>query len=540
MASLRNTVLALAVAVAQAAKAGDSQKPIIQKHGSSGNPLNEDMAKFVQEALDLWHVPGMAVGVIDGDNIYTEGYGYATLPDVRATADTLWYGASTTKAQVAALLSHLIHSGNHSKLDNGWATPLSSIIRDDFVLQDEWATAHVTLDDAVSHRSGLGRHDLAMHRVRDGRPVSPGDSVRNLRNLAMTAEPRVRWSYCNFMYITLGHVLQTVTGVWLGEALQIHLWEPLGMTSTFFDTDDALNAPNHFAGGYAWNDKAGNYTTVPYMVVADASAAGAVISNVKDYAKWVKCLLDKSAPFSKETHADIRKPRMLISSDTDENRMDVMTYGLGWMRNNIHGQTVFQHSGGMHAYGAEVFWLPEINYGIVAFGNTASSSNSAELDVVYRLIEDKLNIPAKQRIDIRAKSMKVRDGLLTQETATKELFPDRPAKPLPGSFSIGQLAGHYKDEGWGDVTFTEAEDPEDATKTVLVGPRDDAAFRHTFTLRHITGDYWLVEAAMLGNSPYTTVYYKATFVPGVDGGPAAMELDTGKEGDGIIVFTKFG
>ncbi|KAJ3493321.1 hypothetical protein NLG97_g4810 [Lecanicillium saksenae] len=276
------------------------------------------------------------------------------------------------------------------------------------------------------------------------------------------------------------------------------------------------------------------------MAVADASAAGAVISNVKDYAKWVKCLLDKSAPFSSETHADIRKPRMLMSSDTDKNIMDVMTYGLGWMRNNIHGKTVFQHSGGMHAYGAEVFWLPEINYGIVAFGNTASSSNSAELDVVYRLIEDKLNIPAKDRIDIRAKSIKVRDGLPTQESATKDLFRDRPEEPLPGSFNTSQLVGRYKNEGWGDVKFTEEEDPKDASKTALIGPRDEASFRHTFILRHVTGDYWLVEAAMIGNSTYMKSYYRAQFVAGVDGEPAAMELDTAGEGDGIIVFTKFG
>lgn len=72
MASLRNTVLALAVAAAHAAKGSDSQKPIVQKHGSSGNPLNGDIAKFIQESLDVWHVPGMAVGVIDGDHIYTE------------------------------------------------------------------------------------------------------------------------------------------------------------------------------------------------------------------------------------------------------------------------------------------------------------------------------------------------------------------------------------------------------------------------------------------------------------------------------------
>ncbi len=322
---------------------------------------------------------------------------------MRATADTLWYGASTSKAHAAALLSHLIHSGNYSdKFPAGWETPIASIVRDDFVLQDEWATAHVTLNDAVSHRTGMGRHDLAMHRVRDGRPVAPRDVARSLRHLAMTAEPRVRYSYCNLMYATLGHVLETVTGVWLGEALRTHLWQPLGMASTYFDTGDALHAPAHFAGGYAWDETAGNFTTVDYMSVTDASAAGAVISNVEDYAKWVRCLLHESAPFSAETHADIKTPRMFVSAATDGS-LDVSTYGLGWSRNAIHGQTVFQHSGGMHAYGAEVFWLPAIKFGIVAFGNTAVSSNFAELEVVYRLIEDKLNIPAKQRIDIRAK-----------------------------------------------------------------------------------------------------------------------------------------
>lgn len=322
---------------------------------------------------------------------------------MRATADTLWYGASTSKAQAAALLSQLIHSHNHSEFALGWETPLSSIIRDDFVLQDEWATAHVTLNDAASHRTGLGRHDLGAQAVRGGRQLTPRDVARDMRHLAMTAEPRVQWSYCNFMYTTLGYIVETVTGQWLGDALREHLWGPLGMGSTFFDTEEALGAEEHFASGYAWSEEAGNYTLVDHMVVTDAGAAGAVISNVKDYAKWVRCLLQQSAPLSEETHRDIRKPRMLISADEEDAQdgMAVTVYGLGWMRTTIHGKTVLHHSGGMHAYGAEVFWLPEVNFGVVTFGNTAASSNWAQLDVVYRLIEDRLDIPAKQRINIR-------------------------------------------------------------------------------------------------------------------------------------------
>lgn len=73
MASFRTAISALAVFAAQIAQANsDSQKPITGSHSGSRNPLNEEISKFVQESLDVWHVPGMSVGVIDGDEIYTE------------------------------------------------------------------------------------------------------------------------------------------------------------------------------------------------------------------------------------------------------------------------------------------------------------------------------------------------------------------------------------------------------------------------------------------------------------------------------------
>ncbi len=31
------------------------------------NPLTKDFEKLVHETLELWHVPGVAIGVVDGD-----------------------------------------------------------------------------------------------------------------------------------------------------------------------------------------------------------------------------------------------------------------------------------------------------------------------------------------------------------------------------------------------------------------------------------------------------------------------------------------
>jgi CubicO group peptidase (beta-lactamase class C family) len=202
------------------------------------------------------------------------------LPDKPATPETLWYAASTTKAQTAATLAHLIDSGKYPALANGWSTTISSIIHDDFVLQDSWATEHITLDGAISHRTGMAAHDKAYAGVVEGKEAKPKDIVRNLRNLPLTTEPRVKYSYTNAMYTTVSHVIETVTGKWLGDVMKELIWAPLGMNSTFFDLQDAIHAPNQLASGYYWDKKEGSYREVPFMNVTQLSGSGAVFSNV--------------------------------------------------------------------------------------------------------------------------------------------------------------------------------------------------------------------------------------------------------------------
>ena len=316
-----------------------------------------------------------------------------------ATPETLWYGASTSKAQVAAALSKLIHSKDHPELAKGWSTPISSIIHDDFVLEDDWATNHITLDDAAAHRTGLSSHDMSLVREVNGTYTTPRDVVRNMRHLHMFAEPRLKYVYCNLMYVVFGHVLEVITGKWIGNVLKDLIWKPLGMSSTYIDLQEALDASEHMASGYFWDEEAEKYNEVPYMSVTEVAGAGGVISNVNDYLKWARALLTKNEVFSPEVHKDIRTPRIIAGGSPEG---DYLLYGLGWGRSIVHNHVVYKHAGGMHAYGCEVFWMPEINYAVVAFANTAISSNALELDIVYRLIEDRLQIPAKDRIDSRS------------------------------------------------------------------------------------------------------------------------------------------
>ena len=296
-------------------------------------------------------------------------------------------------------MAQFIDSKHHPELSHGWSTKVASLLRNEFVLQDDWATQHVTLNDAVSHSTGMAGHDASSHSIWDGNAVYPLDVVRGLRHLPMRSEPRTTYEYCNAMYVTLGCILEKMSGKWLGAVLRDVIWKPLGMTSTFFDLDDALDSSHHFADGYLWNRDTQEYETIPRMNVTSEGGAGAVLSNVVDYAKWVQCLLGKTAPLSASVHEDIRTPRFLKSGRA-AGGFDATSYGLGWERSTIYGHEVCKHSGGMHAYGAYVYWLPELNYGFVSFANTAVSSNAVEMILFARLIADKLRIPTHERFDI--------------------------------------------------------------------------------------------------------------------------------------------
>lgn len=76
------------------------------------------------------------------------------MPEEKVEPETLFHCASMTKAFTAAAVSLLVDD-NEQYPSIQWTTPVSEIIRDDFVLSDPTYTENVTIEDILSHRSGL-------------------------------------------------------------------------------------------------------------------------------------------------------------------------------------------------------------------------------------------------------------------------------------------------------------------------------------------------------------------------------------------------
>ncbi|KAK8920294.1 hypothetical protein H634G_02535 [Metarhizium anisopliae BRIP 53293] len=517
-------------------------------HTSGQNLLTSEVADFVKEHMDFWKIPGMAIAVVDKDDIFTQGYGFSELPDKKVTPDTLFYGGSTTKAQTAACLSVLIKNGSYDALANGWATNISSILKDDFVLENKWATEHITLDDAVSHRSGLPRHDRALMREKNGVPLSTADLVRNLRNLPYIHEPRVASYYNNHMYVVLSHVIETVTKKGLKQVMRELLWNPLGMNSTYLGLADAQKAHKDLAKGYLWinqtdqingtrqANQTGQFKPVTYMPMTDLSGSAAVISNVRDYAQWIRGLVNHTHIFSDDVHDDIRTARFIFSP-APQFGYDIDLYSLGWFRNVLKGHLFYRHDGVMLGFRSMVYWFPEEKFGFVIFANSDTAATANNI-IARKLVAMKLNIPEKEVFNVTAS----REGITTPEqdfeVAVKKYYPNHTISDP--SFSFKDMEGTYVNAGYGTMTLRSAPGPKN--ETVLIAERPDMSWDYTYTFRHIFGDKWISGLSWREERFNTGSFGPAEFIKGTDGKPAALKMTSmqGTTSEGDITYNKTG
>ncbi|EJP64502.1 Protein flp [Beauveria bassiana] len=509
----------------------------------STSPFTLETDDFVASLLAKFQVPGCSVAVINGEETFTKGYGFATLPDVKATPETLWFGASTTKAFVGATLAHFVQNKTYPDvLTDGWYTPISSIIPDDFKLSDEWATKHINLDDAISHRTGLPRHDYTwQYTTPNGTRTSARDIVRNLRNLAFTAEPRIAYQYSNLIYMTLSHVIETLAKKPLKTTFKELIWGPLNMTSTFLDLAEAKASPNQLATGYYWDNATQKHSAITRDYLQEAGAAG-IITSVVDHAKWVRSLLYSTGPLSENAHTDIKRPRVIAEYDPAAN-MTYGLYGLGWETTTFHNETLIRHIGESLSFGSLVWWMPDRKFGVVVMSNVYKQGNFLNDVLARHLVEDALSIPKAKRFDMA----KVRRNALDEldrapASAVDKAFPNKPDRSIPPSASINDLVGEYHNEGYGSLVFkptniTITPPPTNGTSSglALLAERPEMVYQYNVHLEHVSGDDWLaIYKSALGSrlplEPFPSKFR-------LNGTAPELDILMGYKGNGVKQYT---
>ena len=400
---------------------------------------------------------------------------------------------------------------------------MSSLIRDDFVLPDDYSTNHVTLEDALSHRTGMPRHDKSY----GGLNFTVRDMVRSLRYLPMTAELRTRWQYCNMMFVTVSHAIETLTGMWLGDFLRIRIWEPLMMSSTFFSLDDAQIAERDgkavLARGYYWDNK--KYIPEQWDDALSNSGAGSVISNVLDYSKWLRAMIHRSLPFSQEGHSAFRTSRSFSDPTSLAPFTGPSSYTLGWVRETYRGEEMFWHDGAMTAFGALMLYIPARRWGTTLLGNTGGTSNWAQQTIAFTLIDDLLDTPEDEQFDwMGMYNEQVRKGEEDLRNARKRLYPLSPKSPISLTLPLNAYTGLYSHGAYQNLTLRLTMPSEklplaDPSSRILHADALDRTWPSLLDFEHVSGEFFLMYSSSLKMDGSTSVasVVKAEFQLSVDG-----------------------
>jgi len=321
-----------------------------------------DLDRLVDEAMKYWGVPGLAVGVVHGDDvILLKGYGTRELgANAPVTCDTQFMICSLTKSITAAGLAILV---DEQRL--GWETKVRDILPE-FQLRDANATEDITVSDLLTHRSGLPAHDRIWSPP--GRR-SRQQMVDALRYLEPSRPLRESFQYSNLSYVVAGMLTERLSGQTWEQYTTQRLLLPLGFTSFGFSKADLESAADR-AFPHQW-ERGGVYQAKLWPM--QATPAGGINASAADMARWVRFLLSRGRVDGRQLISQAGIDAMMTphvnAGDSEFAEIGKIRYGYGLTCEHYRGDVTVSHTGSQPGWGALMTMMPAHRIGVVVMTN---------------------------------------------------------------------------------------------------------------------------------------------------------------------------
>ena len=210
-------------------------------------------------------------------------------------------------------------------------------------------------------------------------PYTPTLFLEFFSKLDLLFEPGTKFSYSNSGYFLLGTILEKVTGQSYEKLLREHIFAPLGMNDSGYDSTQPLLSNR--AAGY---DKRfdGSYVNTTYIDMTQPYAAGSLYSTVDDLYRWDQALLTEKVLGAKS------KERMFTPGLSD--------YGYGWGITKNDGVTTIGHGGGINGFNPLITRNPDSKRLIVLLNNTGGTSLDQMADSIRTILDGKEPAMPKQ------------------------------------------------------------------------------------------------------------------------------------------------
>jgi D-alanyl-D-alanine carboxypeptidase len=299
--------------------------------------------KYVSGYVERRQFVGAVLVARNGKVLFEKGYGMADVTwDVPVTPQTKFNIGSLTKQFTGLAILQLAQAGKLS-LDD----PISRYYKD---APPAWEK--ITIYHLLSHTSGLPEvKNLSEFTKGIAQPYTPLELIATFRDKPLDRPPGTKRVYNNRGYYLLGYVIEQVSGVNYADYIEQHIFTPLGMKDSGYDSNVVVI--KHRANGYGVEGK--ELHPADYVDWSIPYAAGGLYSTVDDLLRWDQALYTE----------ELLNRKWLDRLFTP----DPSGYNYGWFIDNKSGRTRTYHEGSNPGFAACLVRYPADKTFVVVLSN---------------------------------------------------------------------------------------------------------------------------------------------------------------------------
>ncbi|MFZ1028465.1 MAG: serine hydrolase domain-containing protein [Limnoraphis robusta] len=324
----------------------------VVNRSSFTNTVSDDLA----EELDLIFaettddIPGAFMAIISPRGTWLGTSGFSQLEtQTPLTVEDRFEIGSITKIFVATTVLQLVEEGMLTLEDtlDEWLPSQ--------VLENVPNAEQITIRQLLNHTSGIVDYTLPLFFQAQRNPGiflqewQPEELLTFISNQEPYFSPGESWEYSNTNVILLGLIVETATQSNIAAEIRSLVLEPLALNNTFFAEEEDI--PGGVVDAYWDFDQDGTFNNISQANLSWAWAAGAMVSNPTDMARFIAGLLtgDLLEPESLAEMLTVVKP-------IDSNNYDAYGLGIGVLESPI--RQWYGHRGLTLAHRSNLFYSP--------------------------------------------------------------------------------------------------------------------------------------------------------------------------------------
>lgn len=324
-------------------------------------PALDEIRGIVEEEQGRHPVPGVAIGILAGDEEVTGAFGVTSVDHpLPVTPDTLFQVGSITKTFLGTLVMRLVEE-RLVDLD----TPIRTYLPE-LRLRDADAAARVTLRHCLTHTAGwfgdhfedYGSSDDALAKY-----------VAAMSEIEQQVPVGTTWAYNNAAFCLAARVVEVVVGQPVETVFRERLFGPLRLERTFFFASEVITY--RVAAGHNVFDGQPRVAR-PWAIPRAQNAVGAIISTVGDLLQWSRFHIGDGTALggyrylSAESVEHMRSP--LVDAALGQFR------GIAWQVEDVDGVRIIGHGGATIGQQALLWIAPQKRFALAMLTNSSQAT----------------------------------------------------------------------------------------------------------------------------------------------------------------------